>query len=148
MRSYFLDSYHECGSEEILREHGIILSAAKLGTNGLSVCNEDFSREHNAEVSVDYHGPALIDIRDSADCWLRCHLVENENLHVPATIFRRLPEGKAPSYQPHFRHAQQQDEETICLAHDYRELVCELCKQFFQAGWVTGTLSCSSFSAY
>ena len=139
MRSYYLDSQQESGSQEILRGHGIILSSTKVGNNGLTVKNEDFSREHNAEIAVDYHGPVLIDIRDSADCWLRCHLVENESLHVPATVFRRLPEIMAPTYQPLFRYAQQQDEETLCLSHHYRELVCELCKQFFQAGWVTGT---------
>ena len=142
MRSYFLDAYNESGSQEILGELGIILSSMTVRSNGRIVHNVEFSREHNAEVSVEYSGPILVDIRDSADCWLRCDLDENESLHVPATVFRRLPESKASSYKPLFRHSQQIDEETICPAHDCRELVCELCKQFFQAGWVTGVHYC------
>lgn len=138
MRTYYLDSIEENGSLEILREHGILVSSSKRELNGHVDHAEDYSREHKTDVSIVYSGPLLIDIRDSAGCWLRCHLADSDSLHVPADVYRRLPECRTQPYVPLFRHSQPKDEQTFSPPHSTRELVCELCKQFFLAGWVTG----------
>lgn len=93
-----------------------------------------------------------VDVRDSADAWLRIEVSENQSLTLPANIYRRLTQPlhtpfdafiyfpSEPFPELRFRFRCPNDALHLPVTyHPTRELVCELCTQFFQAGWVTGT---------
>jgi methylthioribulose 1-phosphate dehydratase/enolase-phosphatase E1 len=104
--------------------------------------------EHTVVYPVTYQvvdGNILIDIRDHADCWIRATVVEGESFTIPPGLQCRVAgEGTsiiqctAPvEYQ--YRFPNKSDNVALNSYHSYRELVCDLCRQFFTAGWVTGT---------
>jgi hypothetical protein len=141
MRSHYLDAWEESGSTTIFQELGVQFIAIESIEKGGKEYSEDFSKEHSSEKEVHLHGPLTFDVRDTGDNWLRCYLDSKEGVVIPAALYRRLHGVKTSKYQPVHRHALLKDEDTHVVAHSYRELVCDLCKQFFEQGWVTGTIS-------
>lgn len=140
MRSHYLDAWEENASLEILIELGASIPKenGSPSTQQLSY-SADFGREHVSGNAVVITGPVVIDVRDSADCWIRVFLGNGEHLQLPPAMYRRLHEITSFSYEPIYRHHLASDDVGVVASHSYRDLVCELCRQFFEAGWVTGT---------
>ncbi|DAZ97604.1 TPA: hypothetical protein N0F65_002223 [Lagenidium giganteum] len=165
LRLHYRDSPTERASLCILRELGVSVThvAAKdspVVVNGASAAPVDIDAalqaEHCSAEAISYavvHGRVLLELRDAGDCWLRCLLPPGVVVTLPAQVFRRFVlDATAPSsmkvslseitrsaraLQPRFPKAS--DALEIIAYHKFRDLVCELCRQFFEAGWVTGT---------
>ena len=162
-RLYYLDCSIEKATPAILSQLGVSLgSESEFQQNGhpktigLSQCD---LIEHKSKVPVTYvvkTGELIIDIRDQADCWIRGHLLSDESITIPANLFYRasVPETYLDSknvivYEHHtdtnistkieYRYTNAADRIALNTYHTYKELVCQLCYQFFEAGWVTGT---------
>ena len=140
MRTHYLDCWNEASSVFILEELGVKLGVSDdhSKTQAHEEVKADFFREHCSETAVVICGPAVLDVRDSGDCWMRCYIDATESLTVPANVFRRLSNTSAQNYTPLFRYMLAKDENVYDGVHTTRSLVCDLCKQFFEAGWVTG----------
>ncbi len=152
----YIDSKNEIGSVSILRELGIDIAHGTLNQSHRVPLNE-LSFEHCANDSVTIicsTGMIFVDIRDSGDCWLRATLRPGDGaLTIPSKIFRRILPGlagvdnvvlehsSASAISRFARFSTDADERLNCALpyHSTRELVCELCRDFFAAGWVTGT---------
>lgn len=88
-----------------------------------------------------------MDVRDWADCYIRITVGPADEITLPADLYRKISgsgsvtvtEVSAKSNLPIYRYGNQEDSIVVAKYHNYRELVCELCRQFFDAGWVTGT---------
>lgn len=153
----YLDCKNERGSWSIMRELGVDL----LHSNpfGGEVPIKNLSVEHNATATVTFtcdKGVLFVDVRDSGDCWLRTTLLPGQGaLSVPGSVYRRVLQGVAGmetvvlcwgagapwDLVRQYRFHTSSDERLNCAQpyHSTRELVCELCRNFFEAGWVTGT---------
>lgn len=163
LSSYYLDATHEFGSASILNALGILIISSKVnGSFPLSrnltfddaVSNDrtsELRKEHKSKQSIQYivnEGKIQVDVRDSADTWLRIVLGVGEGLTLPPNLYRKfscvIDQGGVlhESYQDHevvHRFSEAKDNISVPVPHNTRELVCELCRQFFQAGWVMGT---------
>ena len=169
MELYYLDNQFERGTQAILGELGCsIVADTPSVMTGPSVETGlvEYQCEEDVTIFVS-EGEALIDIRDTADCWLRAKLkAGGPGLHVKANVFRRVQEavkgiptsifqvenkdrskkkitnngsGRGSAVQIVKRYANPRDAFDVIEYHKVRELTCELCRQFFQSGWVTGT---------
>ena len=168
MELYYLDNQFERGTQAILGELGCRVVKGAPRRTGPSV--EKGLLEYQCEEDVTLfvtEGAAFVDLRDTADCWLRAKVVAGgPGLQIKADVFRRVQEavkgiptsivqegssskkegngkGKsaaaATAAQVVRRYANPRDAFDVIEYHKVRELTCELCRQFFQAGWVTGT---------
>jgi len=148
MRYHYLDNYAESGSIEILKQLGVstVNSVGKKASKNDSAWNA----EHLFSTEVSYHcteGELEVDLRDSADCWLRCFVTKGESLTVPAQLYHRVQflsagEAKFTTNAPAectYRFSKSSDSVVLNTYHQKRELVCEICNLFFRSGWVTGT---------
>jgi methylthioribulose 1-phosphate dehydratase/enolase-phosphatase E1 len=152
--TYYLDSTAECGSSAILRQLGVAHATSPKNAKVVELASAwAVEHKHSSEVTlVASEGVLAVDVRDSADCWLRILLSPQDGaLRVPAGLYMRvqnpIPSSKASlkvssgegvsSITP--RYSEAGDGVEVVEYHKYRELVCELCRQFFDAGWVTGT---------
>ena len=158
MRLHYLDDFREQGSLSILSQLGVEFSSNLSLDCDFPLSGEIQNVEGIYVGVVSYHvklGELIVDIRDSADCWIRCYLSENDTLAVPAKLSHRVLSGSAFPGNSNtitsvatndlsnnlFTKRFSNDKDAIQLTpyHNYRELVCELCQQFFKNGWVTGT---------
>ena len=98
----------------------------------------------------------MLDVRDAADCWLRICLSRDDVVVFPANCYHRLSHADiattvvycefsvsngSASISDSFtlRYVEDGDALVPIKRHTFRELICELCAQFYDAGWVTGT---------
>jgi len=156
----YLDCKNERGSWAIMRELGVELVPSDGSATERSI--KELSVEHKTRDAVSYAcglGMMFVDIRDSGDCWLRTALLPGQGaLRVPGNVYRRVSPAvsgmktivlESALHGAHpaafsvkdFRFNANADERLNCAQpyHSTRELVCELCRNFFNAGWVTGT---------
>uniref|UniRef100_K3WWJ7 Probable methylthioribulose-1-phosphate dehydratase n=1 Tax=Globisporangium ultimum (strain ATCC 200006 / CBS 805.95 / DAOM BR144) TaxID=431595 RepID=K3WWJ7_GLOUD len=165
LRLHYLDSAVERASLTILRQVGVTFprNALQLESNGVEttvdlLTDQELHAEHtNRTGAITYvlkSGRVFLDVRDSGDSWIRILLNAGTPVTLAAGVLHRfVPDA---TYAPH--HAVTATESVAegdrCLVarfdkpsdaiqtmqyHKYRELICELCRQFYQAGWVTGT---------
>ena len=163
MELFYLDNPSERGTNAMLEELRCGVEPAPRKVTG---SEPEVSVEHMLNHDVIYYvteGTAFVDIRDSADCWIRAKLKAGEGvgLRVNAVVFRRIKthidNSNTKIVQCHlttssgtdldinlhtntmYRHIGGHDNYDVVKYHEVRELTCELCRQFFQSGWVTGT---------
>lgn len=136
---------------EILKQLHVHVSSFDNVGNNISKNDSAWSAEHLFSTEVSYYcsdGELEVDLRDSADCWLRCYLSKGESLTLPAQLYHRVqfqpPHAtlkfttNAPS-ECTYRFNKSSDSVILNTYHQKRELVCEICNLFFRSGWVTGT---------
>eukprot|EP01041_Mallomonas_annulata_P003082 gene3082-6043_t len=157
------DARDEYGSSSILNELGVqfgekskLAKTRKLQfSDGCNTTKDERAisllKEHKGNHLLRYHviqGTLLLDIRDSAGAWLRCLVEKDTIIELKSNLYRKFSVSPNTScdvveYYDHddiaFRFAEQLDSIVAIPHHNTRELVCELCRQFFQAGWVMGT---------
>lgn len=104
-----------------------------------------------------------VDVRDEADCWLRIPLEAEDTIEISANLSHRLHTDKKEEVSYILEHPEEGEEklhfhlrysydaqfgdgeksllsrQDVLTPHRVRELTCELCRQFFECGWVTGT---------
>jgi methylthioribulose 1-phosphate dehydratase/enolase-phosphatase E1 len=158
MLIHYLDAREEYGSVTILNQLGVTLpggSAPKTthSFEDLRISGVEFNTSSDLTYVVK-EGSVYMDVRDSADVWIRVRLNAGQAVRVKASLFRRfcrakdadgadLPlsvgyDGKsAMHYTVRFPNAS--DSIVTEEYHTTRELVCELCRVFFDLKWVTGT---------
>ena len=154
MKYYYLDAHHERASAYILRMLAIELNSLHPSTPSMELTKaqkDDYTNEHDANVAISYEllaGEFSIDCRDSVDAWIRIELVPGDRISLPVGCYRRFFVSTVDSivkeFSPHAWTTMKRfpviaDSISIPVKNEYRELVCELCYQFFLAGWVTGT---------
>jgi ribulose-5-phosphate 4-epimerase/fuculose-1-phosphate aldolase len=155
MKLQYLDCPSEKATLSILSQLGVVSSDTNEKVNKAStkVLSADLCLEHKANCSVSYkvvHGDLNIDVRDEADCWIRISLRDGDFVSIPMSLYRRvsIPTGEETEFietssiakrNSVLRYTNTADSVALNSYHTYRELVCELCRQFFTAGWVTGT---------
>ncbi|CAM9577432.1 unnamed protein product, partial [Phaeothamnion confervicola] len=93
-------------------------------------------------------GPASVDVRDSADAWIRIDLEAGEGVLIGSTCYHCLPEPASiifctPAAADGSREADNpslpRPEPPPEPENSMRQLIVDLCKQFYHLGWVTGT---------
>lgn len=149
MNLQYLDCQSEKASVYILSQLGVSTVATVQKGKNAAPLSTNLSREHRTSSPVSYKvvkGNLFIDIRDEADCWIRASLLEGDEFTIPSNLYRRLTGNNASlmEYKDDadcnlYRFDNAADSIALNSYHKYRELVCELCRQFFTAGWVTGT---------
>ena len=150
MKLQYLDCQSENASTFILSQLGVSTKSVNAEKfKEASPLAADLSAEHRTASPISYKvvkGTLHIDIRDEADCWIRALLHEGDELTVPSNIYRRLTgenvtisDTSSDGNKELLRYGNASDSIVLNSYHKYRELVCELCRQFFTAGWVTGT---------
>ena len=160
MQLHYVDSPLEKASLFILSglQVEIIAAGASTGLKAQATTKETIAvalAEHKTDKRLGYtvaKGQAAFQVRDSADCWIRIILQQGEGVIFPAGAYRQLLplEGDSSlhilndgdSAHPvvfEKRYPHDPDAVAVVKYHSVRELVCELCQQFFEAGWVTGT---------
>ncbi|EWM22579.1 Enolase-phosphatase E1 [Nannochloropsis gaditana] len=202
MRAWYLNDPHQACTPAILEELGACVGKAFEPDKGsdtlfLTAISEkelgaafadtlkEFGREHCmgavSEVQ-DFNvvgGQVYIDVRDSADAWIRVLLFKEDRLTLPSSVWRRLvpttedihvdvaiasrPDpsngvskaasngagrkgGSAFSVKT-YRFASPADERRAMAVWTQRrgqdggtrQLIVDLCRQFYDLGWVTGT---------
>ena len=149
MKLHYLDCSAEKATKSILSELGVSTDVVEQHEfDRASSLSLDLASEHRSDHAVSYkvvQGNLIIDIRDEADCWIRASLLQGDFLTIPSNVYRRVTgedvkmvQSKAAK-QNTLRFPNTSDSIALNTYHNYRELVCELCRQFFTAGWVTGT---------
>lgn len=149
MKLFYLDCQTEKASVFILGQLNVTTSAITQHAGEASQISTDLRSEHRSSAPVSYtliSGNLTIDVRDEADCWIRIVLESDDEVTIPSNLYRRLWGSKDSvivhqnaSNSNSFRYDKSSDSIALNSYHAYRELVCELCRQFFTAGWVTGT---------
>lgn len=166
LRLQYLDSPVEPASLCILREIGVSIAAVdaqNISANQQIVIADDAELlvEHTGakDASIAYsvtQGRVFLDIRDAGDAWIRCLLTPGVQLTLTGAVSRCFVVDRLYDAQllpPVLLHEQvtsgsralvprftkRSDALEIVAYHTYRELICELCRQFYGAGWVTGT---------
>eukprot|EP00605_Chrysophyceae_sp_TOSAG23-4_P000775 GSChrysophyteH1.ASY1.ANO1.864.1 assembled CDS len=166
--TWYLDASNERGSVSILRSCGVsvhIDSEAITRTLGSwdELIPSHFDKEYRSPDDIYIFaktGQIYVDVRDSGDCFLRCALVAcGPGLLVKAKTYRRIVRATGAADSANTISVSPNDisvrsvggiEERFSTdvdfrlnaarpSHNTRELVCELCRKFFTAGWVTGT---------
>lgn len=159
MKLHYLDNYKEAASLAILEQLGVVVPSNFAGAVAAPPAN--WTLEHTLKAPASYRvkeGSLLIDIRDSADCWIRCTLSKDEALTISANTYRRITTDfdddkrmeKPTTYMVEtdadtsasdciIRFNVPKDSVGLIEYHKQRELVCNLCQEFFKFGWVTGT---------
>lgn len=169
MRCFYLDAINENGSAAILGELNIQvnLNILKIDSTDIPECeytlvtlssnrmDDVFKEKKSVKHPITYQSHLegfYIDVRDLADCWLRICLEPYQTLTLPVGLFHRIYtdanhatnffthtlEGKPVATKTRFIEAID-SMYTIPAPHKFRELTCELCRQFYECGWVTGT---------
>ena len=151
MRLEYIDCTSEKASIGILTQLNVTISNT-TATNGSSALNIDLIKEHSTPSAFSLtvaSGSVVVELRDWADCWIRVYLNKGHNITIPHNVYRRLyTSDTSTSVVEHvdntgrtitLRYNNDEDSIATNSYHKYRELVCELCRQFFDAGWVTGT---------
>ena len=161
--SYIDSEGREKGSVHILTKLGIKISSSSNSVAGSiakfdsspSKSVADLTHEFRSSQSLCYvveNHFIRVDVRDSADSWLQLIIIAGQRIEIQPMVYHRIDFERDPSrfvlwtsgpenFQ--FRDYQKKLGEKVC--HDEtnnnntRELVCELCRQFFTAGWVMGT---------
>ena len=149
---HYLDAPAEKGSMDVLRRLGLSCSNDVCNVdslNALPYTNATLSEEHKSQSTVFYLnklGNTTVDIRDSADCWLRISVPKNHLITITSSRYHRvfsetsvLVFSETEGGHLQTRYTENCDNVLVVKYHNIRELVCELCVQFFEAGWVTGT---------
>ena len=154
MRLEYLDCQAEKATVSILSQLGVstVATVQTCKSSIASTLSPALAGEHVANYPVTYkvlRGNLIIDVRDEADCWIRANLLEGDLLTIPSKLYRRVTgeevsiaeyrDDRDVSKENIFRYPNHNDSIALNSYHNYRELVCELCRQFFTAGWVTGT---------
>lgn len=149
----YIDTTNEKASLAILRQLGVQLDTSQTNASKAKSLDETVAKiEHKCHHPIKYYvvaGTAHVEFRDWADCWVRATLSAGDRITLPPSLYRRILSEKhttvtydavdADVYSLIYRFTEVNDSVSVPTYHNYRELVCELCRQFFQAGWVTGT---------
>ncbi|TYZ63094.1 hypothetical protein PybrP1_002624 [[Pythium] brassicae (nom. inval.)] len=165
LRLHFLDSPAERASLAILAAVGVDFSRVVASDDALSdaalvdvAADAELRAEHShppgALAYTVMRGRVLLDVRDEGDSWVRVLLAPGVRVMLGGHVLRRFiadttfsgalavaesgaSASAARALLPRFAKAS--DAVEVVKYHQYRELICELCRQFYQAGWVTGT---------
>ncbi|GMF10296.1 unnamed protein product [Phytophthora lilii] len=150
------------GDLAVLREIGVSVAespataAASKDEAAVDVASdESLQSEHSSDADVVYKavkGRVHLDVRDSADCWVRCCLAEGMRATLSARTLRRfvaiagqgaqlLESGKGALSRiaRYTRPADAASHATLVDANECRALVCELCRLYYTTEWMTGT---------
>ena len=156
---HYLDSPAERASAAILRDLGTQIVPYEKDVNGFLMEASDMAKEHRAGETVTFFagkGAIHVDIRDSGDCWIRATLSQGgEAMQVSGGVYRRVTpvhgihseimeasstNNNAITRTRRFQEKKDSMQEDLFHPfHASRELICELCRNFFEVGWVTGT---------
>ena len=160
MLLHYLDSVKERATEAILGQLKVtLLPKEKKNGSATGILPPELAEEHQTTTPVSYYvktGTVLVDIRDSADCFIRLHLHADEGVTIPPHLYHKVSSDindgpvsicisksndatTSSTTSQLQRFSRKEDSISINPYHTVRELVCELCRQFFEAGWVTGT---------
>ena len=161
MHCFYLDASNEQGSEVILSELDVVVNdrAGDSNCEELQLTSSRLDDVYKEKKSV-YNGITYessdkgfcIDVRDTADCWLRICLSPRQCVSLPKGLYHRLYtdsnqsvpvfvrtlDGKPVEIEQRFPNSNDSGY-SVPAPHRFRELTCELCRQFFECGWVTGT---------
>ncbi|KAG6976956.1 hypothetical protein JG688_00000846 [Phytophthora aleatoria] len=158
----YLDCSSDGASLAVLREIGVSIADfspssanSKDGSAVDVISDEALQNEHSSAVDVVYQvvkGCVHLDVRDSADCWVRCTLTEGMKVTLGLRTLRRfLPiagnaaqllessKGARSLTARYTRVTDAANHSTLMSASDCRELVCELCRLYYTTEWMTGT---------
>ncbi|KAG7397465.1 Methylthioribulose-1-phosphate dehydratase [Phytophthora boehmeriae] len=162
LQPHYLDTSSDRASLAVLREIGVSvadsssISASDKGDSLVDVCtDETLQNEHSSSSDIVYtvvKGGVLLDIRDSADCWVRCRLAEGMKVTLGMRTLRRFVPVSGNSVQlleksnglrsltaRYTRQADAESQKTLVGGEECRELVCELCRLYYTTEWMTGT---------
>lgn len=162
VRLHYLDSPVERASLTILNEVGVTItreantpdhaSAAAIDVNAEAELKVEHTNQSAAIVYKVINGRVFLDVRDAGDSWIRILLSEGIEVTIAGHVLRRFTaDATYASSQVSVierpvetrallpRFAKTSDAIEIVKYHNYRELICQLCRQFYEAGWVTGT---------
>jgi methylthioribulose 1-phosphate dehydratase/enolase-phosphatase E1 len=147
----YIDNLNEIATVSILKQLKVFLfnDGCSIRRKG-KIINNDLIFEHKSSINKHYaitSGQVTFEFRDFADCYIRLVLNQGQSIDFPPDIYRRMYSSsskQAEVYEDTIgtiipRYNELQDGMTVPTYHTQRELVCELCRQFFVAGWVTGT---------
>ncbi|CAH0480694.1 unnamed protein product [Peronospora belbahrii] len=163
LQATYLDSSVDRASLAVLREIGV--SIAKFTSSSILQSNvesavdvtadEELQNEHSSATDIVYKvvtGRVFLDVRDSADCWVRCALTEGIKVSLGIGTLRRFVpivgnavqvlEKSNGTRRLLARYARPADAASHSMqvgANKSRELVCELCHLFYTMEWMTGT---------
>ncbi|EGZ20313.1 hypothetical protein PHYSODRAFT_313033 [Phytophthora sojae] len=115
----------------------------------------DLQNEHSNAADVEYKvvkGRVHLDVRDSADCWVRCTLTEGMKASLRLRVLHRFvpiaghaaqlletSKTAASLTARYTRPADAATHSTLVDANECRKLVCELCRLYYTTEWMTGT---------
>ncbi|GLD96226.1 hypothetical protein PINS_up004904 [Pythium insidiosum] len=135
----------------------------------LTALDDERLSEHTAAdgVSLAYEalaGRVFLDVRDAGDAWIRMALAPGLRVTLSPATSRRFVRDATCSQPLQLRESSKHattgstggangdvdvrllrrfsrasDALEVVQYHAYRELICALCRQFYDAGWVTGT---------
>lgn len=148
-QAFFLDAPLELATLFILNQLQVKLVSPELSAEFVIDDVELEEHKNSSEIYVKCSDERVyVDIRDSADCWIRVYLESGDILSLPANLYHKFQPSaiqhcsffysSAPTIITK-RFSEIIDVSEVVNYHKYRELVCDLCRQFFTAGWVTGT---------
>ncbi|KAG7393028.1 Methylthioribulose-1-phosphate dehydratase [Phytophthora pseudosyringae] len=157
----YLDCPSDRASLAVLRDIGVSIaelarSADSKDGSAVDVASDEaLQNEHSSAADVVYQvvqGRVLLDVRDSADCWVRCTLTEGMKVTLGLRTLRRFVpiagsiaqllescKGARSLSARYTRAADAASHSTLVDASDCRELVCELCRLYYTTEWMTGT---------
>lgn len=157
----YLDNSSDPASLAILREIGVSVEELPspdftLKGTALDVASDEaLQNEHSSAADVTYHvvkGSVHLDVRDSADCWVRCTLSTAMKVTLRPNTLRRFVPIAGVSARLHetnngarnltarfTRTTDTAASSTLVNAQNCRELVCELCRLYYTTEWMTGT---------
>jgi 1,2-dihydroxy-3-keto-5-methylthiopentene dioxygenase len=147
-----------------VNEDQIEVSEAKMGAQYKQKL-EIFYSEHShddEEIRLVLEGEGYFDVRDSADMWIRIHVTRGDLIVLPKGIYHRftvVPTTKrivarrlfqsAPLWEAKNRFEERNHPqevggvayglETLHGEDDPRQVIPDICKQFYDLGWVSGT---------
>jgi methylthioribulose 1-phosphate dehydratase/enolase-phosphatase E1 len=162
-RVFYIDSSDEPASNHILNEIGVSIVFASVANGFQEVTTlsklHELTIEHKSSQKLIYKivdGEVNLDIRDSANAWVRCCLSPGHIVTIASGTYHRfshpyissvrlsierIDDGKniiGSLYQPRFNE-DSDNHNIIAPVINIRQLICDLCSQFFYSGWVTGT---------
>ncbi|KAE9048130.1 putative bifunctional methylthioribulose-1-phosphate dehydratase/enolase-phosphatase [Phytophthora rubi] len=158
----YLDSPSDRASLAVLREIGVSVaefspsSSLEKEETAVDVATDAaLQNEHSSAANVEYKvvkGRVHLDMRDSADCWVRCTLTEGMKASLSLRALRRFVPIAGNAAQlvdsskaarsltaRYTRPADAASHSTLVDANECRELVCELCRLYYTTEWMTGT---------
>lgn len=155
---YFLDAPNEVCSSFILSQLKVVVKSgiSEEYFSDKTSAKHTHALDHEHKTSVDAvlvcKDDVIIDIRDSANCWIRLFLSRGDAIELPADLYRKVAHASrdmcalywingvdSSHHKIVYRYTEPSDANDVVVYHGYRDLVCELCTQFFTSGWVTGT---------